>query len=56
MDFNSGAAPFSTTTVSGNLAGDGGGIYNPGIMTITNSTISGNMARTGGGACSTLEH
>jgi hypothetical protein len=34
------------STVSGNTAGEGGGIYNAGTFMLTNSTVSGN---TGGG-------
>jgi hypothetical protein len=37
------------STIAGNTAGDGGGIYNLGTVTITNSTIAGNEAHTGSG-------
>ncbi|MBI3248699.1 MAG: thrombospondin type 3 repeat-containing protein [Deltaproteobacteria bacterium] len=37
------------TTVSGGLAGGGGGVSNHGTLTLTDSTISGNTASGGGG-------
>jgi CSLREA domain-containing protein len=40
-------------TVSGNSAGEGGGIYNFGPLTLLNSTISGNTAVASGGGIST---
>ncbi|MGI8856661.1 MAG: choice-of-anchor Q domain-containing protein [Thermomicrobiales bacterium] len=50
---NTGGATLSVTnsTLSGNSASTGGGIYNvSGILTVTNSTVSGNSATgTGGG-------
>ena len=57
--YNSGVLTISTSTISGNTAGDGafivkpcgygcsrsgGGIYNLGVLTIINSTIAGNAA------------
>jgi hypothetical protein len=51
--FNGGSATvtLSNSTVSGNSANAGGGIYNLGVLTLVNSTVSGNSARvdTGGG-------
>jgi CSLREA domain-containing protein len=38
------------TTISGNTAANGAGIFSLGYMSITNSTISGNMATSSGGA------
>lgn len=49
---NKGFLTLNNVTISGNLAGIGGGIYNfdsDSQLTITNSTISGNTANTGGG-------
>src|SRR5260370_1685119 len=40
----------SDSTVSGNMANDGGGISNRGTLTVTNSTISGNTAANATGA------
>lgn len=37
------------STISGNTANDGGGIFNGGILRVYNSTISGNQAVHGGG-------
>ena len=37
------------STVSGNSAFSGGGLYNDGTMTLTDSTVSGNSAFSGGG-------
>ena len=48
---NSGALTVNNSTISGNLALIGGGIYNlsGGTLTINNSTISGNLGLFGGG-------
>lgn len=44
------AAEISSSTVSGNTAGDlGGGVYTTGNLTVTDSTISGNSATNKGG-------
>jgi hypothetical protein len=37
------------TTVSGGIAGSGGGVLNSGLLTVTNSTITDNAAEDGGG-------
>ena len=37
------------STLNGNTAGFGGGVFNSGTLTITNSTFSSNMASEGGG-------
>ncbi len=37
------------STLSGNAAGLGGGVFNSGTLTIINSTVSSNMASEGGG-------
>ena len=42
---NSGTATLTNSTVSGNSAYDGGGVYNSGTLTLTNSTVSGNSLR-----------
>jgi CSLREA domain-containing protein len=49
--FNVGILTLTNSTVSGNNAGAGGGIYNdnPGTLTLTNSTVSGNNAPGDGG-------
>src|SRR5947207_9695137 len=41
--------PPSNTTVTGNTASEGGGIYSNGSLTIINSTISGNTVNSDGG-------
>lgn len=49
-DTGNGDLTLNETTISGGLAGSGGGIYNYyGILTITNSTISGNNTNSGSG-------
>ncbi len=45
----SGTTDIINSTISGNTALTGGGIYNRSTMTISNSTISKNSARDGGG-------
>ncbi|MBO7726741.1 MAG: hypothetical protein J6S40_09790, partial [Thermoguttaceae bacterium] len=45
----SGTLTITNSTISGNTAGWGGGIYNYGTLTIMNSTISGNTASYYGG-------
>ena len=40
----------ANTTISGNVASEGGGTYNNGTVTITNSTFSGNSGQSVGGA------
>jgi hypothetical protein len=49
--YNDGVVELTSSTVgSGNLARNGGGIYNnDGTMRLTNSTVSGNLAFDGGG-------
>ena len=39
----------NNSTISGNTASSGGGIYNGGTLTVSNSTISGNKATSNGG-------
>ena len=48
---NDGTATLTGCTVSGNSAGDGGGVFNDngGTATLTDCTLSGNSATTGGG-------
>jgi hypothetical protein len=47
---NQGTLTLTNSTVSGNTAGFGAGIYNAnGRLTLANSTVSGNTAGTGGG-------
>lgn len=47
---NTGSMVLNNTTISGNTAAQGGGIFNNiNPLTINNSTISGNMAANGGG-------
>jgi hypothetical protein len=52
--FNAGSLALNNDTLSGNVAGlggglGGGGIYNVGTMSISNTTLSGNSAPYGGG-------
>ena len=47
--FNRGTVTLTHSTVSGNSAGGGGGVYNRGTVTLTYSTVSGNSAAFGGG-------
>ncbi|MBO7726349.1 MAG: right-handed parallel beta-helix repeat-containing protein, partial [Thermoguttaceae bacterium] len=46
-----GTLTITNSTISGNTAICGGGIYNDSTLTITNSTISGNTASDAGGIC-----
>jgi len=39
----------NNTTISGGVAGNGGGILNRGTLTLNDSTVSGNSANSGGG-------
>ena len=57
MENLSAAVTITNSTISGNSAGRGGGIYTdggklPGNLTVINSTISGNFASLGGGISS----
>ena len=47
--YNYGTATLIDCTLSGNSAGNGGGVYNDGTATLTACTISGNSANKGGG-------
>jgi hypothetical protein len=47
--YNEGSLTLMRSTVSGNTAGDGGGIANDGTLTLSSSTVSGNTAGDGGG-------
>ena len=47
--FNRGTLNLTYSTVSGNSAGGGGGVYNRGTLNLTYSTVSGNGANVGGG-------
>src|SRR6266581_3394324 len=47
-----GGLTLTNSTVSGNSATEGGGIYNVGTLSLTNSTVSGNSAASGGGISS----
>jgi hypothetical protein len=49
--YNAGTLTLNNSTVSGNSAGVGGGIYSTadGILTLNNSTVSGNTATNGNG-------
>ena len=53
-NFISGTLTVTDSTISGNSAGDGGGIINWGRLTITSSTISRNTAAASGGGISTV--
>ena len=48
---NAGTVTLTNSTVSGNSARNGGGIYNQGgaLTLLTNSTVSGNSADNSGG-------
>ena len=48
---NAGPLTMSNSTISGNLSGNGGGLYNTnkGTLTVSNSTLSDNKATTSGG-------
>jgi filamentous hemagglutinin family protein len=43
------AVTITSSTVSGNAAQNGGGIFSNGVVTLTNSTVSGNTATNDGG-------
>jgi hypothetical protein len=51
MNLLNGTVNIARSTISGNLAGSGGGIYNSstGTTSLTNSTLSGNRANSNGG-------
>ena len=53
--FNRGTSTLTSSTVSGNNASDGGGIFNSGgTLTLNSSTVSGNTAQTDGGGIHNL--
>ena len=45
-----GVVTLSNSTINGNYAANGAGIYNHGLLTVTSSTLSGNYADFNGGA------
>ena len=47
--YNTGNLTMSDCTLSGNTAGDGGGVNNAGTANLTDCTVSGNSRRRGGG-------
>src|SRR6266446_4998344 len=47
---NNATLTITNCTISGNVAGLGGGIFNNGMVTITSTTISGNFSSNGGAA------
>jgi len=47
---NNATLTITNCTISGNVAGLGGGIFNNGMLTITSTTISGNFSSNGGAA------
>jgi hypothetical protein len=49
IDHNEGTVTLMNSTVSGNSASEGGGIFSYGTVTLTSSTISGNSAPIGAG-------
>ena len=49
IHINSGEWEIHNSTISGNAAAEGGGIFNGGLLKMYNSTISGNNAEEGGG-------
>jgi hypothetical protein len=49
IDIEHGTLTINSSTVSGNNAREGGGIYNEGTLTINSSTVSGNTSDYGGG-------
>ncbi len=52
--YRSGTAEISASTVTGNKATRGGGIYNAGTLFLKNSTVSGNTAQTHGGGIANI--